>query len=294
MKRVAQSLRVALIQLRVTAERDANVVRAVDAIQNAAKQGAELVVLPEVWNGPYDPPVFPKTKEKAPNVGDVTLTQRDHPSLFPVWEAAKACKVALIAGSIPEDAENNSIYNSSVVFSPSGEVIAKHRKAHLFDIDIPGKIRVMESETLSGGQGATVVDILGVRVGIAICYDVRFPELFQLMNQMGAQMFVVPGAFNTTTGPKHWELLMRARAVDQQAYVLACSPARNPDGYQAWGHSMVVNPWGEVVKELEETPETIVTDLDFSLVDDVRMFIPVSKQRRLDIYRLETAAKKDT
>jgi len=141
----------------------------------------------------------------------------------------------------------------------------------------------MESATLTAGKEVTVVDICGIKMGIAICYDVRFPELFQLMSRQGVEVFVIPAAFNTTTGPKHWDLLMRARAVDQQVYVLACGPARNPDGYPAWGHSMVVNPWGEVVG-LQENPDTMIVDLDLTLVDDVRTFIPVSKHRRVDIH----------
>jgi len=286
MKRALSNLRVSLVQMQVTADTDSNIQTAVKAISDAAKGGAQVVVLPEIWNGPYDSKMFPKTKEKVPDVGVKVLTKGLYPSLFPVWDIAKKHEVALVAGSISECSENENIYNTSVVFSPSGEVIAKHRKVHLFDIDVPGKITFKESDTLTQGQQVTICNLFGITVGIAICYDVRFPEFFQLMRDRKVEVIIIPAAFNTTTGPKHWQLLMRARAVDYQTYVMACSAARSTssEGYQAWGHSIVVDPWGEVLHELEEKPGMIEADLDLNIVDEVRTFIPVYKQRRLDVY----------
>jgi len=161
------------------------------------------------------------------------------------------------------------------------------RKVHLFDIDIPGKITFRESDTLTAGAAGTVVDTEVGRVGVGICYDIRFPELAMTYAQRGARLIVFPGAFNMTTGPVHWELLAKARAVDNQLFVATCSPARNPEsGYQAWGHSTVVGPFAEVLATCEEGPATVVAELDFDQVDQRRSNMPLGQQRRGDLYEL--------
>ena len=170
-----------------------------------------------------------------------------------------------------------------------GGVLAKHRKAHLFDIDVPGRVSFRESAVLSGGSVATVVSIpnTSANFGLSICYDVRFPELALVQRARGMHVLVLPGAFNLTTGPAHWELLLRARAVDCQIYVAACSPVRAPedvDGYKAWGHSMVVDPWGTVVASVDEGEEIVLADIDLSLIEQTRTNIPTSMQKRPDIY----------
>ena len=156
-------------------------------------------------------------------------------------------KVWIIGGSIPER-DGDNVYNTCIVVNPEGSIVAKHRKVHLFDIDVPGKITFKESDTLSAGNQLTVFDTPFCRIGLGICYDMRFPEQSQLMKDAGAEMIVFPGAFNLTTGPAHWELLLRGRAVDNQLYVAGVSPARNPSSdYKAWGHSTLVSPWGKYV-----------------------------------------------
>eukprot|EP00392_Amoebophrya_sp_AT5.2_P012087 g12181.t1 len=179
---------------------------------------------------------------------------------------------------------------------------------HLFDIDIPLKITFRESETLTGGKevsafavpprpgGASLAQAPPVfppaqhlTAGVAICYDMRFPELSLLLrHSKNAHLLCFPAAFNTVTGPKHWSLCLRARAIDTQCFVLACSPARNAtgEGYQAWGHSMIVSPWGEVLDELDENPGVIVRELDFSELAEARKGIPIGNQRREDVYQL--------
>lgn len=179
-----------------------------------------------------------------------------------------------------------------MIFSPSGDILAKHRKMHLFDIDIPGKITFKESDTLSAGDSLTMFDTPYGKCGVGICYDMRFPHLAMLMRDAGCKMLFYPGAFNMTTGPAHWELLQRARALDTQSYVATISPARNPDsGYQAWGHSTVVNPWGEVEATTVERPAIVYADLALARVEEVRAQIPVSVQWRKDIYSLEWKGK---
>lgn len=311
----AGSFNVALLQLRVTASKDENIPNAVSAIEAAVEQSAkdgakklDLIMLPEVWNSPYVASEFPNHCEPVPEVGEACDAAKGNRSLAPIAELAVKHGVTILAGSIPEEASaeggKKSIYNTSVTLCPStGKVLAKHRKVHLFDIDIPGKIRFFESETLTGGGGITVVDVPWlskktgdappptVKLGVAICYDIRFAEFILLMRQRGAQVMCFPAAFNTVTGPRHWHLCLRARAVDTQCHVLACSPARNESGYQAFGHSLSVTPWGDITAEAEETPTTIVAQLDMGMVEEARGGIPIGKQRRHDMYTLEEKAK---
>ena len=167
---------------------------------------------------------------------------------------------------------------------------------HLFDIDVPGKITFKESETLSPGDAVTVVDTPFGKLGVGICYDLRFSELSLLMREMGASLLVFPGAFNTVTGPAHWELLQRARALDTQCFVLTASPARavdNPSAYQAYGHSSVVDPWGTVLATTEHEPTTVWATLNLERIAEVRSSIPLSKQTRGDLYQLEDVGPKD-
>ena len=194
---------------------------------------------------------------------------------------------ALPAGSIPEVDAAGRVYNTCVAFGPDGEIVAKHRKVHLFDIDVPGRITFRESDTLTGGDSLATFDTPYGRVGIAICYDIRFPLLAMLLRAAGCRLLVYPGAFNLTTGPAHWELLQRARALDTQCFVAGVSPARNPDAaYQSWGHSSVVSPWGDVLVTTDEKPGTIFAELRLAQVDEVRTQIPVGVQARTDLYSL--------
>lgn len=194
---------------------------------------------------------------------------------------------ALPAAGQPADAPPR-IFNTCVAFGPDGELLARHRKVHLFDIDVPGKITFRESDTLTGGDRLATFDTPFGRVGLGICYDIRFPQLSMLLRAAGCSILVFPGAFNTTTGPVHWELLQRARAVDTQCFVLTASPARVPGpGYQAWGHSSVISPWGEVLATTDEGPATVVADLRLAHVAEVRASIPVGVQARSDLYKLE-------
>lgn len=200
---------------------------------------------------------------------------------------ARETAIYLIGGSIPERDEQGKLFNTSLSFSPTGELIAKHRKVHLFDIDIPGKIKFKESEVLTGGNKVTVFNIPPFgKVGLAICYDIRFPELAMIAaRNEGAFAMIYPGAFNTTTGPLHWELLARARAVDNQFYVLVCSPARDlTSGYHAYGYSMVTDPNAHVLAKAGEDEEIIYAELVPGVIEEARAGIPVTAQRRFDVY----------
>lgn len=224
------------------------------------------------------------------------------PTFSMLSQAASEFGVYVIGGSYPERGAKGELYNTSLVFNPSGKRIATHRKMHLFDIDVPGKITFRESDALTAGNQVTVFDFdssttcagattpgsVQTKIGVGICYDIRFPELAQLMTQkFGAEVLIYPGAFNMTTGPAHWKLLQQGRALDNQAYVATCSPARDPSaGYTAYGHSLVVSPWGVVLKELEDGEETLFCDIDMEVVESTRSSIPILKQKRNDIYAL--------
>ena len=237
---------------------------------------ADLIMLPEMWNGPYEAKRFPSFAEV-----------QGGPSWQFLSALAKEKRVYLCGGSIAER-ENECVYNTSYVFDPEGNMIAKHRKMHLFDIDVAGGQRFFESETLSAGDSVTVFSMPFCKMGLCICYDFRFPELAQLMVDAGAEIILVPAAFNMTTGPAHWELLFRSRAVDNQVFTVGTAPARDPNAsYRSWGHSIVCSPWGDVLMQADETETVRITELDLDRLEQVRRELPLLRQRRTDVYRLE-------
>jgi len=199
---------------------------------------------------------------------------------------AAETKTYVLGGSVPEMAADAKYYNTSLLFSPEGKLLATHRKVHLFDIDIPGKIKFKESEVLSPGNKITLVDIPPYgKIAVAICYDIRFPELATIAARQGCFLLLYPGAFNLTTGALHWSLQARARAMDNQVFTALCSPARDMKAtYNAWGHSMVVNPNAEILVEAGEDEEIVYAELDENAIEETRKGIPLETQRRFDVY----------
>jgi len=301
-----------LAQLGVGADKFLNVSTALARIEEAAKAGANMVVLPEMFNCPYANASFGPYSERLPGVGAsyeevLAMDPKESPTSRAMAEAARKNKVWLVAGSVPERAPSaikgerhpktgstEHLYNTCLVFSPEGRVVARHRKLHLFDIDVPGKMRFCESDTLSAGPAApTLFDTPFGRVGVGICYDIRFGEYAALLSARGATMLVYPGAFNSVTLTLHWERLSRGLALDQQLWMLVCSPSRdeaNPSSYQAWGHSSVVSPWGRVTATTEHRPDLVITEVDMAEVEDMRKSIPVRTQKRTDIYKTQNCA----
>ncbi|KAL2649282.1 hypothetical protein R1flu_017410 [Riccia fluitans] len=261
--------KLALCQLSVTADKVANIAHARQSIEAAASEGAQLIVLPEMWNCPYSNASFPEYAEETDNQGG------DTPSSKMLSDVARKNGVTIIGGSIPERSEGR-LYNTCYIYGTKGELKGKHRKVHLFDIDIPGKITFKESDTLTPGESLTIVDTDVGRIGVGICYDIRFPEMAMLYAARGVHMICYPGAFNMTTGPLHWELLTKARAVDNQLYVITCSPARNTEaGYVAWGHSTIVGPFGEIVATTEHAESTVYGEIDYSKIKERRLNMPL-------------------
>lgn len=266
-----------VFQTRVLGTKEENLKQMAECLAKADLNGVDMVTFPEMFLCPYETSCFPALAEKEKG----TAWQRFHC-------LAKAYNVYLCAGTIPELGEDGRIYNTAYVFDRQGHQIAKHRKVHLFDIDIQGGQYFKESETLSPGNEVTVFNTEFGKMGLCICYDFRFPELARQMVNRGAQIFIVPAAFNMTTGPAHWELLHRSRAVDNQVFVVGTAPARDMTAsYHSWGHSLVVNPWGEIIEMLDEKEGSLRCKLDLGQVKSVREQLPLLAHRRRDIYPVE-------
>lgn len=266
-------LKIAQIQMSVTADKGENIRRACGRIRSAGE--IDMAVLPEMFCCPYDNACFRAYGEEEGGEAYQALSA-----------LARERGIYLVGGTVPELAEGR-VYNTCYVFAPDGRCIAKHRKMHLFDIDVAGGQRFMESETLSPGDEVTTFTTPWGVVGVCVCFDLRFQELARLMVLEGAKLLVVPAAFNMTTGPAHWELLFRQRAVDGQCFTVGTSPARDETaGYVAWGHSIVCDPWGQVLHQCGAEETVTVTELELERVEEVRRQLPILSARRTDVYEL--------
>ena len=208
----------------------------------------------------------------------------DGPTSQALSQAARQHSLWLFAGSLPERCPlTGRLHNTCAVFNRLGECVGRYRKMHMFDVDIPGKIRFRESEWFEGGEGPLVVETEFGPVGVGICYDLRFPELCLYYAQRGCPLLIFPSAFSESTGPLHWSLLCRTRALDSQSYLVgaACSPTAH---YRAWGHSMVCDPMGQVVAEAGREETLMVVELDLAVVQEARASIATLKQKRYDLY----------
>ncbi len=270
-------MRVAVIQMNSRENRQHNVQHAMELVDRAAEQGAEFVLLPEYMTflGPYE-----KYKEAAETIpGETSQT---------LAEKARQHKIFLHGGSLIEKSEDpDRFYNTSLVFDPSGNLIGKYRKIHLFDIDVPDQVTEKESQIILPGDRLVLVKLPECILGMSICFDVRFPEMYRQLAAAGAEMLVVPAAFAKATGRVHWEILIRARAIENHAFVLAAGQHSQDDqGNEYFGHSMIVGPWGEVLAKAEEDEDRILmADLDFEQVRTRRKQLAVLEFRRPDIYQ---------
>ncbi|PYG87567.1 putative amidohydrolase [Ruminiclostridium sufflavum DSM 19573] len=261
------NIRLGLCQMKVTGDKQYNLEKAARMIEECKDRNANIAVLPEMFTCPYGTQNFPLYAEEL----------RDSETLSVISKAAEYNDIYVIAGSIPE-LDKERYYNTCAVFDRTGKIIGRHRKIHLFDIDIRKSISFKESDVLSCGNKVTVVDTEYCKIGIAICFDMRFCGLYSEMCKAGAKIIITPGAFNMITGPAHWELLVRARALDNQLFHAAVSPARdNKAGYIAYGNSMVCDPWGTVISRADENEQVIISEINLDLVDSIRKQIPVAK-----------------
>lgn len=271
-----EKIKIAAIQMSTVADKMENVRTVKTYLEKIKDENPDFVILPEMFCCPYQTENFPIYAEKEGG---------------PVWQQlsgyAKQYGIYLIGGSMPaKDAEGN-VYNTSYIFDREGKQIGKHRKVHLFDIDVKGGQTFKESDTLTAGDSDTVFDTEFGKIGVMLCFDIRFPELSRMMVNDGAKVIFVPAAFNMTTGPAHWELSFRTRALDNQIYMVGCAPARDVSaGYISWGHSIVTDPWGRVTGMLDENEGILLAELDMDYEEQVREELPLLKSRRKDIYQL--------
>lgn len=276
-----EKIKIAAIQMSTVADKMENVRTVKAYLEKIKDENPDFVILPEMFCCPYQTENFPIYAEKEGG---------------PVWQQlsgyAKQYGIYLIGGSMPEkDAEGN-VYNTSYIFDREGKQIGKHRKVHLFDIDIKGGQTFKESDTLTAGDSDTVFDTEFGKIGVMLCFDIRFPELSRMMVNDGAKVIFVPAAFNMTTGPAHWELSFRTRALDNQIYMVGCAPARDVSaGYISWGHSIVTDPWSRVIDMLDEKKGILLAELDMDYEEQVREELPLLKSRRKDMYKLEKLCK---
>ena len=269
-------IKVAAIQMPTVTDKMQNVRTAGIYLEKIKDEKPDFVILPEMFCCPYQTQNFPVYAEEEGG---------------PVWqqlsEYAKQYGIYLIGGSMPEKDAEGKVYNTSYIFDRQGKQIGKHRKVHLFDIDVTGGQTFKESDTLTAGDHDTVFDTEFGRMGVMLCFDIRFPELARMMVNDGAKAIFVPAAFNMTTGPAHWELSFRTRALDNQIYMIGCAPMRDESaGYISWGHSIVTDPWGRVIDMLDEKEGVLLTELDLDYEEQVREELPLLKSRRKDIYQL--------
>ncbi|GLI03777.1 carbon-nitrogen hydrolase family protein [Phytohabitans aurantiacus] len=265
-------MRVAVCQLNTRDNRATNLVTAGELLKQAAAAGADLAVLPEYvdYLGP------------AAGVPKPEPVDGEFAAFFAT--AARTLGMWVLAGSFHEagpDAERT--YNTSLVFDRDGELAATYRKIHLYDVEIPGRVSYQESKTVAPGTEPVVVEIDGARVGLSICYDLRFPELYRRLAVEGrAEVLVVPAAFMMHTGRDHWEVLLRARAIENQCYVVAAGQIGDHDpGRTCFGRSMVIDPWGTVLAQAPDTTGVVVADIDLDRLATIRQELPSLANRRL-------------
>ena len=269
-------MRAAAVQLTATADRDRNLDTADRLTREAAARGAELVLLPEKWS------VYGRPDDIVAGAEPL-----DGPALTWARGAARELGIDLVAGSIAEHVEGAERgANTSVHIGPDGEDRAVYRKVHMFDVEVGGRV-YRESEIEAPGEELVVTETAdGVEVGLSICYDLRFPELYRILAVRGARVLTVPAAFTLTTTREHWEVLLRARAIEDQCYVIAANQVGEPaPGIQTGGRSMIVDPWGLVLAQAPDAECVVVADLDLDRLADVRAKIPSLANRRPVAYR---------
>jgi predicted amidohydrolase len=268
-------IRAAAVQLNSTADKARNLETAQRLTREAAADGAELVVLPEKWTllGDSDTLLAGAEALEGESVGAAR-------------EWARELGIHLVAGSIAERVgEGEKTFNTSVAIAPDGEVVATYRKIHMFDVDVGGTA-YRESDAERPGEDIVVADAGEAKLGLTICYDLRFPELYRILAVLGATVITGPSAFTEVTGRDHWHVLLRARAIENQAFVVAANQVGNAlPHYSSYGHSLIAGPWGDVLAERAEGEGFAAADLNFAELERIRAELPSLAHRRPEAYR---------
>lgn len=274
-------VQVAVIQLSSQDDVAANLSRVHALVVEAARSGAEVVALPENF-------AFMGEEAEKCNIAEAIDADSPGPIVTALRLAARDARVWLVAGGMPErSADPKRPYNTSVLFAPDGRPVARYRKVHLFDVDLPDGTKLLESAATTAGDEPVVSEISGragkpIGLGMTICYDLRFPELYRILGDRGARVVTVPAAFTVTTGKDHWHVLLRARAIENQTFMLApAQHGRHPRGRQTYGKSLIVDPWGDVLAQCSEGEGFAMARLDFAAQDRVRASLPCLTSRRM-------------
>ena len=274
-------MRAAVIQMNSTADKARNLERARRLVAEAASAGAELAVLPEKWN------------YLSANAAEGAEELASSPTLAAAAGWAREHSIDLIAGSIAERVEGSeSSFNTSCLIDRQGELVASYRKLHMFDVEVDG-VSYRESDHERAGDAIVGAEAAGVQVGMTVCYDLRFPELYRILAVRGARVLTVPSAFTLPTGRDHWHVLLRARAIENQAFVLAANQVgKAPPHYESYGHSLIADPWGTVLAEVEDGEGVAVAELDLERQDQIRASLPSLANRRSGAYRWPEAVRR--
>lgn len=268
-------MKVAVIQLNTNNNKQRNLKRTNELITKAAEDGAKLVSLPEFFNFMGEETPEKDFIESIPDGETTKLLAR----------LAREFKIYIHSGSMREKYTNDKSYNTSLIINPDGEIIGKYRKIHLFDSEIKGMPVYKESDIIQSGNEPVIVDLPFGKAGLSICYDLRFPELYRNYALEGAKVLFVPSAFTSYTGMLHWEVLLRARAIENQCYVIAGNQfGSHAPGKSRFGNSMIIDPWGTVIARASEGEGIITSELKSSLVDQARNSIPCMSHRKPKIY----------
>jgi deaminated glutathione amidase len=274
-----ERIRVACVQMTSRADKAANLQRAEALVARAASTGADVVVLPEKWNLIGSADDYRAAAEPL-----------DGESVQAMSRWAKTLGITLVGGSITERRDGREkCSNTSCVFDPEGELTAVYRKIHLFDVEVGGQV-YRESESEEPGDEPVVAHAEDWSIGLTVCYDVRFPELYRILALEGAELATVPAHFTTPTGKDHWHVLLRARAIENQLYVAAAGQVGETiPGKPAYGRSLIVDPWGTVLAQAPDEETVIVAELDKARMRDIRAKLPSLANRQADAYRWPTA-----
>jgi predicted amidohydrolase len=269
-------IRVACVQMTSRRDKAANLETAERLLVQAAATGADVVVLPEKWNAIGDTAVLQAAAEPLEGGESVEAMAR--------W--ARQNGITLVGGSITERRDGREkLSNTSLVFDPEGNLVASYRKIHLFDVEVGG-VTYLESEAEEPGDEPVVADVEGWRIGLSVCYDVRFPELYRILALEGAELLTVPAHFTTPTGKDHWHVLLRARAIENQAYVAAAAQVGETlPGKPAYGRSLIADPWGTVLAQAPDVETVVTAELDRTRLREIRAKLPSLANRQPDAYK---------
>ncbi|OIQ24862.1 carbon-nitrogen hydrolase family protein [uncultured Vibrio sp.] len=266
--------RVGIVQMTSSPDPLDNIAYIRREVSNLASQGATWVVTPE------NALIFGSRKDYHQHAEPLSIG----PIQTELCHIARESQVWLVVGSLPIRTEEGEVSTTSLVINSGGDIVSHYDKLHMFDVDVQDSHqRYRESETFSAGRDIVVAETPFGKLGLSICYDVRFPHLYSELVKRGAQILIVPAAFTAVTGKAHWETLLRSRAIETQSWVVAVNQVgRHPCGRETWGHSMIVSPWGEVVLDLEDNQSSGIADIDLHQVEEIRKTMPVASHTRFE------------